>query len=187
MRPLAGVRCQTRPLDRQPPPQGALGALEVAGAVERVAEPDQRDPDDQVVGAEARFERGQRPLVEAPRLLVLADLPAGTPNRLLYVAPDARAANACFSWSCDATTDQCAFNAGCSWMPSALGYYLWDFGDGHSAYASSAVVTHAFPGNDIFSVELTVLPWYANPDTEGACVNTTSVGLFGCLLCSTVP
>lgn len=113
---------------------------------------------------------------------VLSGIPGGTPNRLLYVAPAAQAANACFSWSCDLPSNVCTFNAGCSWMSSGAGSYSWTFGDGQTLITSLPVATHSYATDDIFNVGLTI-----PSSSQAGCVNTHGAGLIGCFVCSTVP
>jgi len=116
---------------------------------------------------------------------VLTNVQANSHNRLLYLAPDGRDSNACFAWSCDVATQVCTFNMGCSWMEGGLGYYLLEFGDGQSYYGGSAVVTHTYPAQDLYLPELDLIPWYAPPDNQSACLNTHGAGAGGCYRCST--
>jgi len=86
---------------------------------------------------------------------VLADVPAGSWNKLLFslgVVPDS-APRAQFSYKCGAR--QCEFSAGGSTDDRGIVSYAWDFGDG--TQGSGITLKHSFPGTGgSFLVELTV-------------------------------
>ena len=94
----------------------------------------------------------------------------------------AKPTNACFTWSCSSATKQCTFTRTCTTISGSSASYYWSFGDGTAGYDSRTTFSHQYPSNDIYTVTLTVNPngpWLNDSDT--GCVNTTGVGLIGCM------
>jgi len=73
-------------------------------------------------------------------------------------------------------------------MPFELGYFSFNFGDGTSYWGGSTTVTHTYPSQSLYSTSLSIVPWYAlSPSPVSACINTSSVGIYGCTTSGLTP
>jgi PKD repeat protein len=116
---------------------------------------------------------------------VLANVPPGTPNRLLYSAvtgspapttappPPAPAPTdtppvASFTGSC--AKGRCSFDAATSGDDNGIVSYAWDFGDGHPAVEGGSLVRtqHTFTSRGTYTVILTVRDSVGQRSTRSA-------------------
>ena len=111
---------------------------------------------------------------EDPPNLPLYDECLSSPDLMLFAKP----AHACFSWSCDAGSRTCTFDATCSKAPPGSVTLSWDFGDGSAA--TGTTTTHTYSTSDIFNVTLTVNSVNAKAESRSGCVNVSGAGLIGC-------
>jgi serine protease len=116
---------------------------------------------------------------------VLANVPPGTPNRLLYSlvasspaiapappplvsAPPDTPPAASFTGSC--VKGRCSFDAATSSDDNGIVSYVWNFGDGHPAIEGGSLVRtqHTFTSRGTYTVMLTVMDSAGQRSTRSA-------------------
>ena len=116
-------------------------------------------------------------IVQSATTGVLTAVPAGSPNRLLFIAAGSSAEPvpaptpqpppptatvdqppiAAFTASCPANKGSCTFDGRASSDDTGISSYSWNFGDGSSsASASAAVTSHSYAAAKSYTVVLTV-------------------------------